>query len=165
MHHFLQLRNDSAYHHRFPTPPAKSPSRIHRTHHAHPHLYAAVLPRATKDNQRYGMSRTRHNRHQPAIRARIGSSNHRMTHSRHQPEKSGTMSNDVPDILIRIPTRTPARPPPNQPGWMHTCHLVEHTCCPPPNHPHTTNTPPTHLRRSGTSPASRIPPIAVGYKA
>ena len=51
MHHFLQLRNDSAYHHRFPTPPAKSPSptrRTHHTHHAHPHLHTAVLPRQPK---------------------------------------------------------------------------------------------------------------------
>lgn len=57
MHHFLQLRNDSAYHHRFPTPPAKSPSPTRHT----PTLITRIhicIRQSCRGNQRYGIPHT-----------------------------------------------------------------------------------------------------------
>ena len=148
MHHFLQLRNDSAYHHRFPTPPAKSPkpySPHPHTHHAHPHLYTTVLPRQPK---------IRHVPHTPQSSPVGDPSSNRKQQSPHDTqspspstEKSGAMSNDIPGILIHIPVRTPAA---ESTGMDAYARFVERAHTPaaesPAHHQHTTNTPPAPQR-------------------
>ena len=147
MHHFLQLRNDSAYHHRFPTPPAKSPSRTHRT----PTLITRIhicIRQSYRGNQRYGIP------HTPQSSPVGDPSSNRKQQSPHDTqspspstEKSGAMSNDIPGILIHIPVRTPAA---ESTGMDAYARFVERAHTPaaesPAHHQHTTNTPPAPQR-------------------